>query len=82
MYAGQVVDTAATYGEFVRDRQERLDRYALAHGPHWLWWEPPLNMHPEAQPKAMGSVALIEMTTSPIWDLTTFYKDTGSALAG
>lgn len=58
MYAGQVVDTALSYGEFAGDRQERLDRYALAHGPHWLWWEPPLNIHPEAQPKAMLTAAL------------------------
>ena len=58
MYAGEIVDTASTYGEFVRDRQERLDRYALAHGPHWLWWEPPLKVHPEDNPRAMGVVAL------------------------
>jgi hypothetical protein len=32
IYAGQVVDHAPTYGSFVNDRLERLDRYAAALG--------------------------------------------------
>lgn len=58
IYAGRIVDTAPTYGDFVRDRQERLDRYAEAHGPHWLWYEPPLRVHPESRPRMSGSLAL------------------------
>jgi hypothetical protein len=58
LYAGKVVDTAPNYGAFVVDRQERLDRYAKAHGPHWLWYEPPLNVAPESRPQMLGSLAL------------------------
>jgi len=64
MYAGKVVDTASSYGEFVGDRQERLDWYEKAHGPHWLWWEPPLKMHPNDVPKSKSSVALHATDTS------------------
>ena len=58
IYAGRIVDTANSYMEFVNDRNERLDRYAEAHGHHWLWFEPPLNVHPETMPTAMASCAL------------------------
>ena len=58
IYAGKIVDTAPTYGSFVGDRQERLDRYAKAHGPHWLWYEPPLKIHPETRVRMAGSLAL------------------------
>ena len=58
LYAGKVVDTAPNYGAFVGDRQERLDRYFATHGPHWIWYEPPLNVNPEARPAMLGSVAL------------------------
>ena len=49
IWAGQVVDTATTYGEFCVDQAERLDRYAEKYGPHWLWWDDPLDIHPSAQ---------------------------------
>lgn len=54
IWAGQVVDTAETYGEFSVDRAERLDRYAEKYGPHWLWWESPLDVHPNYQLQAKG----------------------------
>ncbi|KAG0645695.1 hypothetical protein D0Z07_8766 [Hyphodiscus hymeniophilus] len=58
LYSGKVVDTAPNYGSFVTDRQERLDRYHAAHGPHWIWYEPPLKVDPEARPAMFGSTAL------------------------
>ncbi|KAL2060650.1 hypothetical protein VTL71DRAFT_9291 [Oculimacula yallundae] len=58
IYAAHVVDTVATYGEFVRDRTEMLDRYYKMHGDGWMWYEPPLNIHPESKPKLCPSVAL------------------------
>lgn len=58
IYAGRIVDTAASYREFVRDRTERLDRYSAVHGEGWMWYEPPLNVHPEAKPTMLASVAL------------------------
>lgn len=54
IWAGKVVDTAETYGEFSVDRAERLDRYAEKYGPHWLWWESPLDVHPNHQLHAKG----------------------------
>ena len=54
IWAGQVVDTATTYGEFCVDRKERLDRYAEKYGAHWLWWESPLDIHPNDQLQAKG----------------------------
>ena len=54
IWAGQVVDTAATYGEFSVDRKERLNRYAEKYGAHWLWWESPLDIHPNDQFQAKG----------------------------
>ena len=42
IYAGHIVDTCPSYESFCVDRSERLDRYAEAHGPGWLWYEPPL----------------------------------------
>lgn len=41
-YAGHMVDSCETYGSFTGDRSDRLDRYAEAYGPGWLWQEPPL----------------------------------------
>ncbi|KAI6712479.1 hypothetical protein JHW43_004962 [Diplocarpon mali] len=58
IYAAHVVDTVATYGEFVRRRTEMLDRYSQVHGPGWMWYEPPLKVHPEARPRLQPSVAL------------------------
>lgn len=54
IWAGQVVDSAATYGEFSVNRAEQLDRYAEKYGPHWLWWESPLDLHPNDQLQAKG----------------------------
>ncbi|KAK1767134.1 hypothetical protein QBC33DRAFT_587462 [Phialemonium atrogriseum] len=42
IYAGRIVDTSPSYADFSADRPARLDRYAAAHGPGWLWFEPPL----------------------------------------
>ena len=73
LYAGKVVDTAPNYGSFVGDRQERLDRYFEAHGPHWIWFEPPLKVDPEAKPKMLGSVALHRLdsyTNLGAWHVT------------
>ena len=42
----------------VRDRQERLDRYLASYGEGWLWWEPPLNVHPDSIPRSKPSAAL------------------------
>ncbi|KAI9739653.1 MAG: hypothetical protein M1834_006371 [Cirrosporium novae-zelandiae] len=64
IWAGKIVDRADTYGDFVRDRHERLDRYEKEYGAHWLWWEPPLDVQPEARPKAMRSLE-IERTQAP-----------------
>lgn len=46
IYAAHIVDTVATYSEFVHNRTEMLDRYFDMHGPGWMWYEPPLNVHP------------------------------------
>jgi hypothetical protein len=59
IYAGKVVDTAPDYASFVRDRQTRLDRYFEIHGEHWLWYEPPLVIHPNDRPKMMKTCNLI-----------------------
>ncbi|KAH7327058.1 hypothetical protein BKA65DRAFT_539736 [Rhexocercosporidium sp. MPI-PUGE-AT-0058] len=58
IYAAHIVGTVAMYSEFVRDRTEMLDRYCATHGPDWMWYEPPLNVHPESNPKLWASVAL------------------------
>ncbi len=29
----------------------RLDRYLEEYGPHWLWWESPLEVHPNDAPR-------------------------------
>ncbi|KAL2271056.1 hypothetical protein VTJ83DRAFT_427 [Remersonia thermophila] len=42
IWAGRVVDRCPDFDSFTVDRDERLDRYAAAHGPGWLWYEPPL----------------------------------------
>lgn len=63
IWAGKVVDMADTYADFAFDRDERLDRYAKEHGPHWLWWESPLNVHPESQARAMRC-AVVERVPS------------------
>lgn len=52
------MDHASTYGEFVADRQERLDRYGKEHGPHWLWYERPLKVHADARPKMAACAVL------------------------
>lgn len=53
-WAGKMVDEAESYAEFTNDRMERLDRYADQHGPHWLWWESPLCLHPDQRITALG----------------------------
>lgn len=53
IWAGKVVDVADTYADFAVDRKERLDRYEKDYGPHWLWFESPLWVHPDSQAKAM-----------------------------
>ncbi|KAI9799898.1 MAG: hypothetical protein M1833_003820 [Piccolia ochrophora] len=58
LWAGKVVDEAATYGEFVADRRARLDRYASEHGPHWLWFESPLCVAAENRPRARKCAVL------------------------
>ena len=64
IWAGKVVDVADTYAEFANGREERLDRYEKEHGPHWLWFESPLWLHPESQAKAMRC-AIVERIASP-----------------
>jgi hypothetical protein len=58
IYAGEVVDTAKSYGAFVHDRQERLDRYEKKHGQHWLWWERGLKCLPHLAPRASKCLEL------------------------
>jgi len=60
LYAGKVVDTAVDYASFVKDRQERLDRYEKAHGPHWLFYEAPLDVHPDTKPTMMMATATLD----------------------
>ncbi|KAI9870364.1 MAG: hypothetical protein M1830_004336, partial [Pleopsidium flavum] len=48
---------------FAIGRKERLDRYAKEHGPHWLWFESPLWVHPESRIKAMRC-AVVERVAS------------------
>jgi hypothetical protein len=43
IWAGHIVDHPPTFDSFTTDRHARLDRYAAAHGPGWLWYEPPLS---------------------------------------
>lgn len=75
IWAGKVVDVADTYAEFAIDRNERLDRYAKEHGPHWLWFESPLWVHPDSQAKAMRC-AVVERVASPD-DFGLFYVHMG-----
>ncbi|KAL3418087.1 hypothetical protein PVAG01_09802 [Phlyctema vagabunda] len=49
VYAGKIVDQAADYAEYLADRQERLDRYAAQYGQGWLFYEEPLDVHPESR---------------------------------
>jgi hypothetical protein len=51
IWNGQIVDRAGTYADFTADRMARLDRYLEAYGPHWLWWESPLEVHPNNAPR-------------------------------
>lgn len=53
-WAGKMVDEANSYMDFTKDRTERLDRYAAEYGPHWLWWESPLWIHPDERITALG----------------------------
>lgn len=46
IWAGKVVDTAATYAEFSIDRGARLDKYRKQHGSGWLWYETGLKVKP------------------------------------
>ena len=50
IYASQIVDTASAYSEIIRNRSELLDLYFSRHGSGWLWWEAPLNVHPQTCP--------------------------------
>lgn len=81
LYAGKVVDTAPNYGAFVVDRQERLNRYHEVHGPHWIWYEPPLNVDPESRPQMLGSMGLhraANYTNLGAWHITQgFWKRSG-----
>ncbi|KAI0126647.1 hypothetical protein BJ170DRAFT_724154 [Xylariales sp. AK1849] len=47
IYAGLIVDSCPSYHSFTVNRSERLNSYLEAHGPGWLWYEPPLD-GPEA----------------------------------
>ena len=58
IWAGKIVDQANTYAEFTIDRTARLDRYLEEYGPHWLWWESPLQIHPKSAPRLSGSASL------------------------
>ena len=63
IWAGKVVDVADTYAEFAIGRNERLDRYEKEYGPHWLWFESPLWVHPDSQVRAMRC-AMVEREAS------------------
>lgn len=43
IWAGLIVDRCPDYASFTHDRVSRLDAYHAAHGPGWLWYEPPLS---------------------------------------
>ncbi|KAH6650919.1 hypothetical protein F5144DRAFT_617645 [Chaetomium tenue] len=43
LWAGHIVDRCPDFDSFTHDRAARLDRYEAAHGPGWLWYEPPLS---------------------------------------
>jgi hypothetical protein len=47
IWAGKIVDTVDEYADFVTDRATRLNQYAADHGPHWLWYERGLQVHPD-----------------------------------
>jgi len=64
IYAGKVVDTAPDYASFVTDLQQRLDRYEKAHGPHWIFYEAPLDVHAETKPRMMMSTAELDRESS------------------
>jgi len=64
IWAGKVVDVADTYADFAVGRNERLDRYEKEYGPHWLWFESPLWVHPESQAKAMRC-AVVDRIAAP-----------------
>lgn len=81
LYAGNVVDTTLNCGAFIRDRQERFDRYCAAHGEHWMWYEPPLKLHPETRPTMSGSLALSQFdgftNLGPWYLMQGFWKRSG-----
>ncbi|KAF4627604.1 hypothetical protein G7Y89_g10552 [Cudoniella acicularis] len=58
IYAGMIVGTISNYNEFVRDSKKLLGQYITKYGPGWLWFEPPLRVHPESLPMMNASVAL------------------------
>ncbi|CZT44743.1 uncharacterized protein RSE6_04959 [Rhynchosporium secalis] len=58
IYAGHIFGGVSTYSEFVRTRTEILDKCFEMYGEGWMWYEPPLNVHPESKPKAFSSVGL------------------------
>ncbi|KAH6672361.1 hypothetical protein B0J14DRAFT_639424 [Halenospora varia] len=58
IYAGQIIDTIASYAELVKGRRERLNKYEVMYGPGWLWFEPPLDGKPDEQVLAMASTGL------------------------
>lgn len=64
IYAGRIVDTAPDYRSFVHNREERLDKYFASHGPGWMWYEPPLKIHPETRIRASTGVGLFR---DPAW---------------
>ncbi|KAK1828535.1 hypothetical protein QBC39DRAFT_416801 [Podospora conica] len=58
IWAGLIVDRCPSHHSFTHDRVARLDRYAAAHGPGWLWYEPPLTTSPTPSIRAMKGVCL------------------------
>jgi hypothetical protein len=63
IYAGRIVDTCNSYGDFTRDRIERLKTYSDKYGEGWMWYEWPLRGREPI--RAMGFTVLEYHEGSP-----------------
>ena len=59
IWNGIIVDQVNTYADFTADRLMRLNRYLEEYGPHWLWWESPLEVHPNNAPRQSRCCTLV-----------------------
>lgn len=81
IWAGKIVDTAPDYPTFAADREARLDRYMVEHGPGWFWYEEPLKLAPHERnnAKLSGTLArdINKNNLGHYWVKQAFWKRSG-----